>query len=65
MPTIFLIYNLTDTQKQNLLNREIWSFKNITFCVTTMEPVHPDYLFSICGLITKSTDEVKEAILQV
>ena len=65
MPTVFLIYNLTDTQKQNLLNREIWSSKNITFRITTMEPVCPDYLFSIYGLTTKSTDEVKEAILQV
>ena len=29
-----------------------------------MEPVRPDYLFSICGLTTKSVDEVKETILQ-
>ena len=63
MPTVFLIYNLTEMQRQILLNREVWSSKNITFRVTTMEPVRPDYLFSICGLTTKSIDEVKDSIL--
>jgi hypothetical protein len=65
MPTVFLIYNLMELQRQTLLNREVWSSKSITFCVTTIEPVHPNYLFSICGFTTKSEDEVKDTVLQV
>jgi hypothetical protein len=64
-PTVFLIYNLTEPQRQILLNREVWSSKAITFRVTTMEPVRPDYLFSIRGFTTKSEDEVKEAVRHV
>ena len=30
-----------------------------------MDPIHPDYLFSICGLTTKSIDEVRDTVLQV
>ena len=65
MPTVFLIYNLTDAQRQTLILREIWSSKTITFRVTTMDPIRPDYLFSIRGLITKSIDEVRDTVLQV
>jgi len=61
-PTVFLIYNLTEMQRQILLNREVWSSKTITFRVTTMEPVRPDYLFSISGFTTKSEDEVKDTV---
>lgn len=64
-PAVFLIYNLTELQCQLLLIREVWSSKAITFRVTTMEPVRPDYLFSIRGFTTKSEDEVKDAVRHV
>ncbi|KAF8504354.1 hypothetical protein F5888DRAFT_1655080 [Russula emetica] len=64
-PTVFLIYNLTETQSQILLNREVWSSKSITFRVTAMEPVRPNYLFSIRDFTTQSEDEVKHSVLRV
>jgi hypothetical protein len=61
-PLVFFIYNLTEPQKQTLLNRSIWSSKATTFCVITLEPVRPNFLFSITDLTTKNLEEVKEAI---
>jgi hypothetical protein len=60
-----VVVTLTGRQHQSLLDREIWSSKAITFRITSMEPIHPDYLFSICGLTTKLIDKVKDTILQV
>lgn len=64
-PAVFLISNLTNAQRQTLLSRDVWSSKSITFRVTTMEPVHLDYLFSIVGFTTQSDEEVWDTVLQV
>lgn len=65
MPTVFLIYNLTEMQRQILLDREVWSSKTITFRATTMDPARPDYLFSISGFTTQDDSEVKQTVCQV
>ena len=64
-PTMFMIHNLMEVQRQILLNREIWSSKLVTFRITTIDPVCPNYIFSIFRFTTKSEDEAKDTILQV
>ena len=60
----FLIYNLTEKQRQTLLQRGIWSSTKITFRVLPLEPACPDYLFTIKGL-TLTTKEVHNAVDEV
>ena len=43
----FLIYNLTDSQKQTLLSRYVWSSKAITFHVLPLSLACLDFLFRI------------------
>jgi len=64
-PTCFLIYNLTEDESQFLLERSVWSSKNVTFHVTSFNPTCPDFLFSIKGLITNHTDSVYQIIHSV
>ncbi len=64
-PTSFLIYNLSETQKQTLLLRGIWPSPNITFRVLPLRPSCPDYLFTITGLTTGKENEVYEAIHRI
>jgi hypothetical protein len=64
-PIVFLIYNLSEIHRQILLDRQVWSSAEITFRVTTLDPVRPDYLFSIKDLTTKFEDEVKAAVRKV
>jgi hypothetical protein len=52
MPTAFLIYNLTSAQQKTLLDREVWSSASITFCVTPLNLICPDFLFAIKDLFT-------------
>lgn len=61
-PIVFLIYNISEIHRQMLLDRYVWSSSEITFSVTTLDPVRPDYLFSIKDLTTKSPEEVKTAV---
>lgn len=63
-PVVFLIYNISEIYRQMLLDRQVWSSSEITFRVTTLDPLHPNYLFSIKNLTTKS-EEVKTAVRKV
>ena len=64
-PISFLIYKLTETQKQMLLHRRVWSSTMITFRVLPIEPACPDFLFQIKDLTTLATQEVYQAIHEV
>ena len=51
-PISFLIYKLTEMQKQMLLHCRVWSSTMITFQVLPIEPACPDFLFQIKDLTT-------------
>ena len=52
VPSTFLIYNLTATQRETLLRQSIWASASVTFRVTPLTPTHPDFLFAIMGFTT-------------
>jgi uncharacterized protein (DUF736 family) len=62
IPTCFLIYHLTEDEKQFLLKRGVWSSHHITFRVTSFYPPCPDFLFSIKGYATTDTDIVHRIV---
>ena len=62
-PHTFLIYNLTELQHRTLLERAVWSSADITFRVALPLPTQPDFLFSITGLSTLATDNVRDMVL--
>jgi hypothetical protein len=64
-PLVFLIYNLSEIHRQMLLSRKVWSSSEITFRVTSMDPVRPDYLFSIKDLTIKAIGEVKAMVRKI
>ena len=61
-PNAFLIYNLTESQCDLLLQRGIWSSTAITFRVTKLNPTCPDFLFTIKGFHTLATDHILEMV---
>ena len=65
IPTVFLIYNISELHRLMLLKREVWSSAQFTFRVTTLDPVPPDYLFGITALTVKSSEEVKVIVRAV
>lgn len=65
IPTCFLIYHLTEDEKQFLLERGVWSSHHITFRVTSFYPPCPDFLFSIKGYATTDTDIVRRIVHSV
>ena len=64
-PTCFLIYHLTEDEKQFLLERGVWSSHHITFRVTSFYPPCPDFLFSIKGYATTDTGIVHRLVHSV
>ncbi|KAH9962194.1 hypothetical protein BC827DRAFT_1155035 [Russula dissimulans] len=64
MPMAFLIYNLTSTQRKTLLDREVWSSASITFYVTLLNLICPDFLFAIKDLFTMD-EEVRTLVQNV
>ena len=61
-PISFLIYNLTQPQYQLLLACTIWSSTSITFHVTPLDLVKPNFLFQIQGFTTKLTEQVHNLV---
>ena len=47
IPTTFIIYKLSESHRQMLLQRQVWALKNISFCMAPLEPSCPDFLFTI------------------
>ncbi|KAI9463395.1 hypothetical protein F5148DRAFT_1150290 [Russula earlei] len=64
-PTSFLIYNLTEAQRDTLLQHGVWSSSDITFRVTSLYPPCPDFLFTIRGFTTHIIEEVQITVLEV
>jgi hypothetical protein len=63
-PIAFLIHSLTKLQAQSLLQRGTWISAEISFRVLTINPVSPDYLFTIDGLSTVGVPAVVQMILK-
>ena len=63
-PTTFLIYNLTDSQRQTVLQQIVWSSLDITFRVAPALSL-PNFLFTIAGLSTMSTGLVQNMVQKV
>ncbi|KAF8261026.1 hypothetical protein EI94DRAFT_1705871 [Lactarius quietus] len=61
-PTAFLVYNLTAEQANMLLECRIWSTLAISFRVTMLGRVYPDFLFTISQLGTMTPGDVEELI---
>lgn len=51
-PTTFLIYKLSETHQQILLQCQVWALVNIAFHVAPLEPACPNFLFSIKNFST-------------
>lgn len=62
-PTTFLIYNLTDSQRQILLQQRVWSSKDITFRVAPLGSNIPSYLFTVSGLTTLNLQSIRDMVL--
>ena len=64
-PTSFIIYNLSETHHQILLQRYVWSSVNISFQVAPLEPTNPDFLFTIKGFTTLENGGVTATVWEV
>ena len=62
IPTTFLVYNLSQPQKEALLERYVWASTPITFRATPTDPPCPNFLFSIKGLGTMITKDVHDMV---
>jgi hypothetical protein len=61
----FVIYKLSETHRQILLQRRVWASTNIAFCVAPLEPSCPDFLFNIQGYITLGNDSTETTVKEV
>ena len=64
-PISFLIYNLTEDQRDTLLERRVWSSTAITFRVTKINPSCPEYLFTLRGFATTIESNIFKLVKQV
>ena len=51
-PYTFLIHNISKEDERTFLEREVWSFKEITFQVTSIYIKRPEFLFTLKGFTT-------------
>jgi hypothetical protein len=64
-PSSFLIYNLTNEHCALLTNCWIWSSNAITFRVIALQPSCPDFLFTIKGFSTLTTEDISNTVSTV
>jgi hypothetical protein len=64
-PSAFLIYNLTPQHRELLLSRHVWASSNITFRVTPLSPICPDFLFTLRDLSTMLEQDIYELVHSV
>jgi hypothetical protein len=65
VPSTFLIYNLTATQRETLLRQSVWASASVTFRVTPLTPTHPDFLFAIMGFTTLNLEDATTMVKKV
>ena len=64
-PKTFLIHDLTRKEVESLLERKIWSSKEITFQVAPINVRRPEFLFTLIGFITDTEDHVIETVTSI
>ena len=57
-PYTFLIHNISKEDERTLLEREVWSSKEITFQVTSIYIKRPEFLFTLKGFNTSEPADV-------
>jgi hypothetical protein len=65
IPKTFLIYNISETHRQILLQRRVWSSINFTFQVAPLEPSCPDFLFTLRGFTTLENNGIINTVRDV
>jgi hypothetical protein len=61
-PKTFLIHDISKKDAETLLKRTVWSSKEITFQVSSINVKRPDFLFTMKGMTTDNTDHVLACI---
>ncbi len=62
VPTTFLIYNLTLANDNFLLAYKVWSSIAITFRVTPLDLLYPNFVFTIKGFIEFANESILEMV---
>jgi hypothetical protein len=65
VPTTFLIFNLSPTQYETLLQQYTWSSLDITFRVVPLQPSRPSFLFTLTKLFTMATRDIFDLVQSV
>ena len=63
-PYTFLIHNISKEDEEKLLEREVWSSKEITFQVATIYIKRPEFLFTLKGFSTTETIDVLASLAE-
>ena len=61
-PMTFLIHDISKKDVETLLERTVWSSKEITFQVSSIYVKRPDFLFTMEGMTTDNPDHVLTCI---
>ena len=61
-PITFLIHDISKKDVETLLERTVWSSKEITFQVSAINVKRPDFLFTMEGMTTDNPDHVLACI---
>ncbi|KAF8125777.1 hypothetical protein EV363DRAFT_1453586 [Boletus edulis] len=61
-PIAFLIYDISETTRDILLQTRIWATPKLTFEVFPFAPTFPTLLFPLDGFVTRDTTQVKYTV---
>lgn len=64
-PITFLIHDITKKDAETLLERSVWSCKEISFQVAAINVKRPDFLFTLEGMTTDNPDQVMTCIADI
>ncbi|KAH9044209.1 hypothetical protein EDB84DRAFT_1436104 [Lactarius hengduanensis] len=63
-PITFLIHDISKKDMETLLERRVWSSKDITFQVAPVNARRPDFLFTLTGLATDNPEHVLASLTE-
>ena len=65
IPKSFLIYNISESHCQMLLQRRVWASINFTFQAVPLEPTCPDFLFTIQGFTALENGAILDTVWEI
>ena len=65
IPKSFLIYNISESHCQTLLQCHVWASTNFTFQVVPLEPTCPDFLFTIQGFTALENGAILDTVWEI